>query len=153
MSQAEAAVRALDQGRYPVKQIAIVTQNIETEKEMCGFINVGNGAKGSAGAGAWFGGIFGLLMGGAFLLVPGFGPVIVAGSLAAALLGALTGWRVSQEHILSTKDHVKSGQSLLIAHGSAVEAAWVRSICKRGRSPNCATTPQRRPVLSLPRGH
>jgi hypothetical protein len=144
MEQAEAAVRTLDRGRYPITQISIVAQQLETEKEVHGFISAGDVAKQGAGMGAWLGGIFGLLMGGAFLVVPGFGPLIVAGSLAAALLGtvegaalgatgggvlsALAGWGISKQHIIKYEDHVKGGRYLVIAHGSAQEVERARSI-------------------------
>jgi hypothetical protein len=144
LAQAEAAIRKLDQGRFPIKQVSIVAQNLETEKEVHGFINAGDVALQGAGTGAWLGGIFGLLMGGAFLIVPGFGPVVVAGSLAAVMLGtvegatfgaagggvlgALVGWGVSREHVVKYEDHVKGGKYLLIARGNAEEVARANDI-------------------------
>ncbi len=87
-------------------------------------------------------------MGGAFLVVPGFGPVIVAGSLAAVLLGtvegaafgaagdgllgALTGWGVSRQQIIKDEDHVKGGKYLLVAHGNAAEVARAQQILQGG---------------------
>ena len=144
LAQAEEAVRTLDQGRFPIKQVSLVTQNLETEKEVHGFITAGDVAMQGAGTGAWFGGLFGLLMGGAFLMVPGVGPLVVAGSLAAALLGAvhgaafgavgggllgaLVGWGVSQDQVIKYEDHVKGGKILLVAHGSAEEVARAQNI-------------------------
>ncbi len=144
LAQAEKAVRLLDQGHFPITQISIVAQQLETEKTVHGFINAGDGGRQGAGAGAWFGGIFGLLMGGAFLAVPGIGPVIVAGSLAAVLLGtvegatfgavgggllgALSGWGVSRQHIIKYEDHVKGGRYLLVTHGNAAEVARAQQI-------------------------
>ena len=61
LAQAEAAVRQLDQGRFPIKQVSIVAKNLETEKEVHGFITAGDVAMQGAGTGAWFGGVFGLL--------------------------------------------------------------------------------------------
>lgn len=146
MDQAEAAVRKLDEGHFPITQVSIVAQNLENEKQVHGFINAGDIAKSGAGTGAWFGGIFGLLVGGAFLFVPGFGPVVVAGSLAAAmigtvegaafgaagggLLGALAGWGVSKQHIIKYEDHVKGGKYLLVAHGSAEDVAKAQEILR-----------------------
>jgi uncharacterized protein (TIGR02271 family) len=63
---------------------------------------VGRGAEGttdradaghdvSAGEGAATGGIAGLLLGAAAMLIPGIGPIVAVGPLAAALAGALTG--------------------------------------------------------------
>ena len=45
----------------------------------------------SAGEGAATGGIAGLLLGAAAMLIPGIGPVVAAGPIAAALAGAVTG--------------------------------------------------------------
>ena len=144
MEQAEEAVRKLDQGSFPIKQVSIVAANLQTEKEVRGFISAGDFAKGGAGTGAWVGGFFGLMMGGAFLFVPGFGPLMVIGSLASVLLGtaegaglgaagggllgALAGWGISKQHILKYEDHVKGGKYLVVAHGSAEEVARAQTI-------------------------
>ena len=101
-------------------------------------------AKSSARTGAWVGGIFGLLAGAAFLWVPGVGPLIVAGSLASALLGGLEGavagaattgvlgWLFSlgigKEHILKYEESVKAGKYLVIAHGSADDVTKAKQI-------------------------
>lgn len=45
----------------------------------------------TAGEGAAAGGIFGLLLGAAAMLIPGIGPVVAVGPISAALAGALTG--------------------------------------------------------------
>ncbi|HLH24448.1 MAG TPA: hypothetical protein VK066_18150 [Chloroflexota bacterium] len=45
----------------------------------------------SAGQGAVTGGIFGLLLGAAAMLIPGIGPVVAVGPLAAGLAGVVTG--------------------------------------------------------------
>ncbi len=123
-----------DHGQYPIKQVSIVAQKLETEKDLHGFITTGDIAVTGAGVGAWVGGLFGLLIGGAFLVVPGFGPLVVVGSLAAVLLGtlegaavgamgdgvlsALAGGGVSKQHLSKSEDHVKGGRYLLVAHGS-----------------------------------
>src|SRR5215211_3837457 len=45
----------------------------------------------TAGEGAAAGGIFGLLLGAAAMLIPGIGPIVAVGPIAAALAGAVTG--------------------------------------------------------------
>lgn len=45
----------------------------------------------SAGEGAATGGIVGLLLGAAAMLIPGIGPIVAVGPLAAGLAGAVTG--------------------------------------------------------------
>jgi len=139
ISKAEEAIHTLDHGGFPIKQVSIVAQNLESENQVHGYVTVGDVAKGGASTGAWLGGLFGLLVGAAFVWVPGFGPLLVAGPLAAAilggiegvvagsasggLLGALVGWSVSKRHILKYEEHVKGGKYLVVAHGSAEEVA------------------------------
>lgn len=116
LAKAEDAVRRLDEGHFPINQVSIVAKNLESEREVHGYITAGDVAGAGAGTGAWVGGLFGLLVGAAFIWVPGFGPLLVAGPLAAALLGgpegvaagaagggllgALVGFGVSRQHIL-----------------------------------------------------
>src|SRR6516165_10041158 len=91
VDQAEEAVRALGVGGFPIQHVTILSQNLGTEKKVHGFVTACDVAKSSARTGAWVGGIFGLLVGAAFLWVPGIGPVIAAGSLSTALLGGVEG--------------------------------------------------------------
>jgi hypothetical protein len=144
MEAAEQAIHTLDRAGFPLKQVSIVAQNLETEKEIHGYITAGDVAMSSAGTGAWVGGLFGLLIGAAFIWVPGFGPLMVAGPLAAmllggmegavfgaaggGLLGVLVGWGVSKQHILKYEEKVKSGKYLLIAHGDAEQVSKARDI-------------------------
>jgi hypothetical protein len=146
MSKAEEAVHALDRGGFPIEHVSILSQNLESEKEVHGYITAGDVAKSGAGAGAWVGGLFGILIGAAFVWVPGFGPLLVAGPLAAALLGgvegvvagaagggllgALIGWGASKEHILKYEEHLKGGKYLVVAHGSAEDVAKAHNILK-----------------------
>jgi uncharacterized membrane protein len=144
MPQAEDAVRALDQGGFPIEQISVVAQDLQSEKQVHGYVTAGDLAKGGATTGAWMGGLFGLLVGAAFIWVPGFGPLLVAGPLAAMLLGgiegalagaagggvmgALMGWGVSNKHILKYEEHVKGGKYLVIAHGTNDQVMQAREI-------------------------
>lgn len=144
MPEAEEAVQALDRGGFPIKQVSVVAQSLESEKQVHGFVTAGDVAKTSAGTGAWVGGLFGILVGAAFIWVPGFGPLLVAGPLAAALLGgvegaavgaggagllgALLGMGVSRQHILKYEEKLKGGKYLVVAHGSTDEVAKAQSI-------------------------
>jgi hypothetical protein len=146
MERAENAVRRLDQGGLPICQVSIVARSLESEKKITGFITAGDVAKSTARIGGWTGGIFGLLLGAAFLWVPGFGQLIVVGPLAAALiaslegaaaggaaaglLGALIGWGVSKQHILKYEQSVNVGKFLVVYHGSASEVRKANDILK-----------------------
>ncbi|MCA9917817.1 MAG: hypothetical protein KC445_07690 [Anaerolineales bacterium] len=144
MSGAETAVRKLSEGNFPIEQVSILAQDMASEKEVHGFITTGDVAKAGAGTGAWFGGLFGILVGAAFIWVPGFGPLFVAGPLAAALLGgvegavagaagggllgALFGVGISKQHIVKYEETLKAGKYLLVAHGSPEELELARNI-------------------------
>jgi hypothetical protein len=147
MDQAEKAIQRLDQGGLPIRQVSIVAKNLASEKKITGFVSTGDVAKTTAGVGAWTGGVFGLLIGAAFLWVPGVGPMIIAGPLAAALLGgleaaaaggvtggllgALIGWGVSRQHILKYEECVSAGKYLLIYHGSDDDVNKANDILKK----------------------
>ena len=90
------------------------------------------------------GGLLSLLIGAAFLWVPGFGPLLVVGRLAALLLasakgaligaatgsflGALANWGIAEEHILDYEQQVQSGKHLVIAYGTAEDVAQAHAI-------------------------
>ena len=145
MAQAEEAVHTLDQAGFPVKHVSIVTQNLASDKTMHGYITPGDDlTPRGAATGAWVGGLLSLLIGSAFLWVPGFGPLVVLGRLAAlllvgvegalagaatgSLLGALANWGIAQEHILDYEQQVKGGKHLVIVYGTAEEVAKAQAI-------------------------
>jgi hypothetical protein len=88
---------------------------------------IAGGAAAGAGIGAAMGGLAGLLVGLGALAIPGIGPVIAAGPLAAALagagigaaagglLGALTGLGIPEEHAQVYMEGVKRGGTLVLA--------------------------------------
>jgi outer membrane lipoprotein SlyB len=150
MSKAEETVYTLDRGRFPIKQVSIVAQHLQNERRVNGYVTVTDAGRAGAMAGAWLGGLLGLLTGVAFMWMPGFAPLILAGHLASVLLalvggvdgaiagvawggvlGILVGVGVSREHIIRYKDHAKAGKYLVIAHGSGEEVERARTILQR----------------------
>jgi hypothetical protein len=153
MAQVEGALRKLDEAGFPIAHVSIVSQNLQSEKEVVGYITVEDVAKKGLITGAWAGGLLGLLTGVAFLWIPGFGPLIVAGQLASLLLGVLSGmegavigaayggvlgtlagWGVAQDHIFKYEEHVRAGKHLVIVHGKLEEVARARSILQDTRA-------------------
>jgi hypothetical protein len=137
IDQADEAVQKLSQGGFPIQHVSVITQNLGSERKVHGFVTSCDVAKSSARTGAWVGGIFGALVGAAFIWVPGVGPMIVAGSLAAALLGGVEGavagaagagvlgWLASlgiaKQHIVKYEETLRAGKVLVIAHGTPDE--------------------------------
>ena len=148
LDMAEAAVRALDAGKFPVNQISILAKDIQDEKKVHGYVTACDVSTSGARTGAWVGGIFGLLVGAAFLWAPGVGAVIIAGSLAAALAGGAEGalvgaaaggilsglaaWGISKKHILKYEEAIKAGKYVVVAHGSPEESARAQAILQGG---------------------
>ena len=50
---AEDAIRTLDHGGFPIKQVSVVGQNLESDRDVHGFVTTGDVAKSGAGVGAW----------------------------------------------------------------------------------------------------
>jgi hypothetical protein len=130
---AEHAVRQLHDAGFAMGDLSIIGRDFQMSEEPVGFVSAGDYAKAGAETGAWFGGLFGLLVGAAFLVLPGVGPVVVAGPLAAAVLaglegaiagtalgslaGALVGWGVPKERALKYETQIKGGKFLVVARG------------------------------------
>ncbi len=130
---AERAVRRLHAEGIAMGDLSIVGRDFQTTEEPVGFVSARDYATAGAATGAWFGGLFGLCVGAAFLILPGVGPVVIAGPLTAALVagiegalagtalgslaGALVGWGVPKEKALKYEKHVKGGKFLVIVRG------------------------------------
>jgi hypothetical protein len=72
--------------------VSIVGRNFETLEDVQGFYKTSDATLQSAGTGAWFGGIFGMMWGAmALLVIPVVGPVVVLGPLAGLIVRAIGG--------------------------------------------------------------
>jgi hypothetical protein len=90
-------------------------------------VDAGEGAAAGAMTGAVVGGIGGLLLGLGALVIPGVGPIIAAGPIAAALagagigavagglVGALVGWGIPEEEAHLYAEGVRRGGTLVLA--------------------------------------
>ena len=85
--KAEDAVRELQKSGFDMKKLSIVGRDYHTDEHVVGYYNAGDRMKYWGKLGAFWGGFWGLLFGSAFFWVPGIGPLLVAGPLAAAILG------------------------------------------------------------------
>jgi hypothetical protein len=143
-ASAEHAIRQLHEAGFAMGDLSIIGRDFQLSEEPVGFISAGDYAKVGAGTGAWFGGLFGLLVGAAFLVLPGVGPVVVAGPLAAALLaglegaiagtalgslaGALVGWGIPRDRAIKYETQIKGGKFLVVVHGVPECIARARSL-------------------------
>ena len=138
---AEEAVRRLSDSGLPVRQISIVGRNFETREDVQGFYRPGDAALDGAATGAWFGGIFGLMLGAmGFFVMPMVGALMVMGPLSGMIAGALGGAGVGalinglvaagipRDQALLYQERLKAGEFLVVVHGTAGEAERAHQI-------------------------
>lgn len=144
-SDASAAVSALESAGVPSNDISIVSNNADDRH--ADKSNAAEGAGTGAGIGAAVGGAGGLLTGLGLMAIPGVGPVVAAGWLAATaagavagavaggatggLIGAMTSSGVSEEDAHVYAEGVRRGGSLVTAKVDDTLAPEAEAILKR----------------------
>ena len=145
-SAAENAIKKLKDGGFDIKKLAIVGRDYHTEQDVVGFYNTGDRMKYWGKWGAFWGGLWGLLFGAAFLIIPGIGPVVAAGSIVTWIVAALEGavvvgglsalgaglysLGIPKNSIVKYETSVKAGKFVLVAHGTAEQVANARDMLK-----------------------
>jgi hypothetical protein len=153
-TQAEDALKELQKSGFDLKKLSIVGKDYHTEEQVVGYYNAGDRMKRWGKSGAFWGGVWGLLVGGAFFAIPGIGPVLVAGPLIAWMVGALEGAVVvgglsavgaglysigiPKDSVLQYESAIRSDRFLLLAHGTAEDVEKARQIMRRGQPVNMA---------------
>ncbi len=128
---AQQVVRALNDAGFPAENINLIASDSKgeysryLEGDMGQKEDVSGGAAKGAGVGAVLGGLGGLLLGLGALAIPGIGPVIAAGPIAATLagagvgavagglVGALVDLGVPEEHANAYAEGIKQGGTLV----------------------------------------
>lgn len=88
---ADAAIRHLAEAGFDMKKLSLIGRGWRHEEQPMGFYTAGDRIKAWGGTGAFWGGIWGLLLAPAVFVLPGLGMLGLAGPVAAALVGALEG--------------------------------------------------------------
>lgn len=143
-TQAEEAINELKKGNFDIKQLSIIGKDYHTEEHVVGYYNTGDRMKKWGKLGAFWGGIWGLLVGAAFFWIPGVGPILVAGPLVSMLVGAMEGAVVMgglsalgaglysvgipKNSVLDYETELKTGKYIVIAHGTTDEIKHAREI-------------------------
>jgi uncharacterized membrane protein len=141
---ADDAVKELQKAGFDMKKLSVVGKDYHTDEQVVGYYNAGERMKHWGKLGAFWGGLWGLLFGAAFFWVPGIGPVLVGGPLVAWIIAALEGAAVGgglsaigaglyslgipKDSIVMYEAAVKAGNYVVVAHGTADEAAKARNI-------------------------
>lgn len=146
--EAEEAVKVLQHAGIDMHTLSIVAKDNHTDEHVVGYYNVGDRMKRWGKIGGLFGGMWGgfwaILFGSAFFVIPGIGPLLVAGPLVAWIVGALEGVAVvggvsalgagllsmgiPKDSVLQYELSVKSDKLLLVVNGTAAEVAKAKEI-------------------------
>ena len=141
---AENAIQELQRSGLDIKKLSIVGRDQHTDEHVVGYYNAGDRMKYWGKAGAFWGGLWGMLFGAGFFWVPGLGPLLVAGPLVSMIVGAIEGAAVvgglsavgaglfsmgiPKDSILKYETAIKTGKYVLIFHGTAQEVQKARDI-------------------------
>ena len=149
-----------------MKKLSIVGKDFHTEEHALGFYSSGDRVKFWGARGAFWGSLWGMLFGGAFLFIPGVGPLVVMGPFVAWFVGvlegatlggvagvlgaALTSAGVPKDSALKYEVEVKAGKYLVIAHGTPDMIEKARAIlADTGASQLVTHQTKRNSILSL----
>ena len=143
-ASAEDAIRTLGQSGFDMKKLSLVGKGYHSEEKPMGFYTAGDRIKAWGGTGAFWGGIWGLLLAPAVFVLPGLGVVGMAGPIVATLVGALEGAvvvgglsalgaaltqiGVPKDQVIKYEAALKVDKYLLVVHGSAEDQEKARSV-------------------------
>ena len=142
--EAENAIQTLSRSGFDVKKLSLVGKGYHTEEHPLGFYTSGDKIKTWGGMGAFWGGIWGLLLGPAVFFLPGLGLLAMAGPVVVTLVGvlegavvvgglsalgaALTQIGVPKDQVIKYETALKVDKYILMVHGSTEDAEKVRTV-------------------------
>lgn len=149
---AEAAIRALGESGFDMKKLSLVGRGYHSEEKPVGFYTVGDRIRAWGGTGAFWGGIWGLLLAPAVFVFPGLGVLGMAGPLVAALVSALEGAvvvgslsalgaaltqiGVPKDQVIKYEAALKVDKYLLAVHGNSKEQQLARNVLEQEKMAN-----------------
>jgi uncharacterized membrane protein len=132
--QAEHAIKELQEAGVDMKSLSIAGKDTHTDEHVVGYYNTGDRMKLWGKVGAFWGGFWGLLFGSGLFLIPGLGPILVAGPLVAWIIAGLEGAVVvgsvsalgaglvsigiPKDSVLKYEVALKTDKYLLVVHGT-----------------------------------
>ena len=141
---AEAAIRDLEKGGFDMQKLSIVGRDYHTEEHVVGYYNTGDRMQSWGQRGAFWGALWGILFGSAFFVLPGLGPILMAGPLVAVFVSAMEGAVVvgglsalgaalasigiPENTIVQYEGELKVGKFLVIVHGTHDEVQRAKNL-------------------------
>jgi hypothetical protein len=149
-SEAEEAIQSLNRSGFDVKKLSLVGKGYHSEEHPVGFYTAGDRIKAWGGTGAFWGGIWGMLLAPAVFFLPGFGLVAMAGPIVATLVAALEGAvvvggvsalgaafsqiGVPKEQAVKFESALKVDKYVLMVHGSAEDVAQASAVLSNAKT-------------------
>ena len=143
-AEAEEAIRSLSKSGFDANKLSLIGKGYHSEEHAVGFYTAGDRIKTWGGRGAFWGGIWGMLLAPAVFFLPGLGLMAMAGPVVAMLVSALEGAvvvggvsalgaaliqvGVPDDQIIKYETALKVDKYVLMVHGNAEEVAQARSI-------------------------
>lgn len=144
--EAENAVKELQLSGFNMKKLSIVGKYYQTEEHVVGFYNAGDRMNFWGKQGAFWGGLWGILFGSAFLFIPGIGSVVMAGPIITTIIAGLEGAAIMgglsalgaalysigipNNSIIEYESALKSDKFVVVIHGTIKELSKAKEILK-----------------------
>jgi hypothetical protein len=146
-AEAEEAIRDLQHSQFDMTKLSIIGRGTHLREHVVGYYKTEDRVKHWGMIGAIWGGAWGLFFGSAFFLIPGIGPILVAGPLTAWIVGALEGavviggmsaigaalvsQGIPKDSVLKYETALKTDKYVVIVHGTDAEVLTAREIFHR----------------------
>ena len=153
-TQAETAIKELQQSGFNMKELSIIGKDYEMDENVVGYYTTGDRMQYWGKNGAFWGGLWGLLFGSAFFMIPGVGPFLMFGPIVSWVVGALEGAvlvgglsaigaglysiGIPQKSVLQYETEVTSGKLLLVANGTPAEVERAKDILHQAHAQSTA---------------
>lgn len=141
---AESAVKALVEDGIDMKHLSVIGKGYHLDEKVVGFYNIGDRIRFWGKRGAFWGALWGWLVGGVFVTIPLIGHVVVLGYIAAAVVSAIEGAVVvgglsvlgaalyssgiPRDSVIAYETALKADNFLVMVRGSAEETARAKKI-------------------------
>lgn len=132
--QADIAIRQLHASGFDMTALSVIGKDYHTAEHPIAFYNAGDRMKLWGKSGAFWGGLFGLLLNPALFLIPGIGHLIALGPIVATIIsagegvvvggsaglfvGALSNLGIPEDSVVRYERQIKAGKFLVIAQGT-----------------------------------
>lgn len=147
---AEASVKELQKAGFDMKKLSVIAKDYQTEENVLGYYNTGDRMATWGKLGLFWGTIWGLLFGSAFLFIPGLGPVMVGGPLVSWVIGvlesaavgggltviggALASIGIPENSVIRYETALKASKFILVLHGTGQEVERAKGILLQNKA-------------------